>query len=101
MPSPHNFIILEDFFPLKYSKLFLTQQTQPLFLLTLIFNNSLIQTSKNKSFFSKFLPKIIFIASFAWIEDIKFVIVFNTPAVSQVSNCAASFKKHFKQEVFF
>src|SRR3989338_1054413 len=100
MPSPHNFIIFDDFFPDKYSKFLFAQQMQPLFLFILVFDSSFFQTSKNSRFFSG-LPFFnnIFIASLAWIDGIKPVIVFNTPAVSQVSSAAASLRKHLKQAV--
>src|SRR3989338_624797 len=102
MLSPHNFTTEENFLPDRYSKLFLAQHAQFLFLLTFIFSISFFLTPKNIRFFSVLsMFSNIFIASFACIEDMMCVIVFKTPVVSQVSNCAASFRKHLRHGLFF
>src|SRR3989338_3358262 len=101
MPLPHNFTTLGDFFPFKYSKILFAQQMQFLFLFALIFSSSFFQTSKKSNFFPELLFfNNIFNASVVCKEAMICVMVFNTPAVSQVSNCAASLKKHLKHGLF-
>lgn len=84
-----------DFFPSRYSNLLL-QTGQFLSDFTLILDNELFSRLRYiKSFSGEFFVRIL-IASFTWIEEIEFVMVFRTPDVSQVSVVIDFFNRHFR-----